>query len=550
MTVLIQSMAVQSIASAVRRAYELRAQSQNCHEPWKLFVQFLEAFVSLKAEEAMEILDQISDDPYFQPIALVLSQRATELFPEQGRAWFHLGRNLLVGDPESISALPALERAWELSPALRVQFAVGLSAAYLAAKRWSDSERICRQMLQWQPACADAYSNLSIALRRQHQPEAAVEAAREALHHEPDHYHAPNNLILALVDCCQFQEALATVHEYLARRPSDERLRLPLAELELRLGQWDKGWNDMDARFAVIPQLRAQLEAREHGAGVPRWRGESLAGKTLGIWLEQGYGDAILLIRFLPRFAKAVREQGGKLVFGCFGPLAELFRPLIPDDVEVDIDHLRPTDYHLPLMSACGAFGITEAEVSGASYLKAATPGVSKWRRQLKRDPRLHIALAWTGNHQQVRNDFRSLDMASLLALLGQEGVLFHSVNPEMAQVVSELAASGLPIVDQSASLNSFADTADLLKAVDAVVTICTATAHLAGALGAPTLLLLDKVGSFLWRCDEKRTPWYDSVRLLRQHQLGDWSPVIQQLRQHLATQAKVKAKTKTKRRT
>jgi len=535
-------MAVQSIASAVRRAYELRAQSQNCHEPWKLFVQFLEAFVSLKAEEAMEILDQISDDPYFQPIALVLSQRATELFPEQGRAWFHLGRNLLVGDPESISALPALERAWELSPALRVQFAVGLSAAYLAAKRWGDSERICRQMLDWQPACADAYSNLSIALRRQHQPEAAVEAAREALHHEPDHYHAPNNLILALVDCCQLQEALATAREYLARRPDDGRLLLSRAELELRLEQWNTGWADMDARFAAVPGLAAQLRERERQSGVPRWRGEPLAGKTLGIWLERDYGDAILLVRFLPHFARAVREQGGKLVFSCFGPLAELFRTFIPEGVEMEVDQPLTTDYHLPLMSACGAFGISEADVSGAAYLKAPTKGVARWRSKLRRDKRLHIALAWTGSPEQVCNDVRSLDQSSLRELLDQEGVLFHSVNPEVAPLVSELAASGLPIVDQSGALDSFVDTAELLKAVDAVVSTCTSTAHLAGAVGAPTLLLLDKVGSFIWRCDAKRTPWYDSVRIFRQHQLGDWSPVIEQLRQHLAHQAQAKA--------
>ena len=316
-----------------------------------------------------------------------------------------------------------------------------------------------------------------------------------------------------------------------------------MAELELRLGQWETGWANMDARFAAIPQLRAQLETREHHVGVPYWRAEPLAGKTLGIWLEQGYGDAILLIRFLPRFAQIVREQGGKLVFGCFGPLAELFRPLIPHDVEMDIDQLRPTDYHLPLMSACGAFGITEADVSGASYLKAPAQGASKWRRRLKRDPRLHIALAWTGNPEQVRNDVRSLGLPELLELLGQEGVLFHSVNPDVAHVVSELAAQGLPIVDQSAELSSFADTAELLKAVDAVVSTCTSTAHLAGAVGAPTLLLLDKVGSFLWRSDTQRTPWYDSIRILRQGQLGDWSPVMARLRQHLANQARAKAK-------
>lgn len=542
MTQLMNNPALLSLASAVQRAHELHANSQGGQEAWRLFAQILESFDALSAEEAMEVLRQICNVAYLQPVAFTLARRATERFPHHGHGWFHWGRCRLMGNPSATDAYPALERAWELSEDSRIDFAVCLSAAYLAARRWSDAERICRQMLEWQPACADAYSNLSIALRQQYQPEAAAEAARQALQCEPEHGHAPNNLVLALVDGCHFEEALATAREYLIRRPGDAHLQLPMAELELRLGQWDAGWTDMDARFAVVPALRAQLQTREGLLGVPHWRGEPLAGKTLGIWLEQGFGDAILLIRFLPRFAQIVREQGGKLVFGCFGPLANLFRPLIPDDVEMDVDHLRTTDYHLPLMSACGAFGITEADVSNAPYLKPGSQGVAKWRRRLKRDTRLHIALAWTGNPEQVRNAVRSLGLPDLLELLGQEGVLFHSVNPDAAQVVSELAASGLPIVDQSEALNSFADTAELLKAVDAVVSTCTSTAHLAGAVGARTLLLLDKVGSYLWGCDTQRTQWYDSVRILRQSELGDWKPIIQRLRKHLASQVEAKS--------
>jgi tetratricopeptide (TPR) repeat protein len=540
MTLLTEIPAMHGFTQALQRAHELSAQS---FDAWQSFTRMLEEFDHLSVDESMGALEQVSADRSLQPLAQTLSRRATERFPEHWRGWFFLGRNLLLGNQHSPDAYIALERAWELSPESRSEFAVCLSAAYLAVKRWSDAERVCRQVLEWQADCADAYSNLSIAQRRQFRPEAAVEAARRALHCHPEHHHAPSNLVLALNDACQFEKALAAVREYLARHPDDARLRLLMGELELRLGQWDRGWNDMDARFAVIPKLGAQLDARERLLGVPRWQGQSLADKTLGVWLEQGYGDAILLIRFLPRFVETVRQHGGKLVFGCFGPLAELFRSIIPDDVEVDVDCLRPTDYHLPLMSACGAFGITEADVCATPYIQACAKEVSDWRSLLKRDARLHIALAWTGNPQQIRNDFRSLDLTSLRQLLDQEGVLFHSVNPEVAQVVSELAAWGLPIVDQSAALDSFADTAAFLKAVDAVVSTCTSTVHLAGALGVPTLLLLDKVGSFLWRRDTHRTPWYDSVRILRQRKLGEWGPVLQRLRQHLATQARTKAK-------
>ncbi|MEP9320422.1 tetratricopeptide repeat-containing glycosyltransferase family protein [Pseudomonas sp. LABIM340] len=534
--------ALNNLADAVQQVYQLREQGIDCRRPWRLLEQILDAFEELPADEALAVLGQVVGDVHLLSVATVLSRRATERFPQSADGWFHLGFSQLMENMSAPAAYQALERAWELAPGSRTEFAVCLSAAYLAVRRWSDAERTCRQMLEWQPDCADAYSNLSIALRRLHQSEASVEAARQALICDPGHFHAPNNLILALVDTGRYQEALATTREYVSRLPTDMRLRLLLAELELRLGQWDTGWGNMDARFAVVQQLGQQLDIRENQLGVPRWHGEPLAGKTLGIWLEQGYGDAILLVRFLPRIAQQVREQGGKLVFGIFGPLEELFRPRVPYDVEMNIDHLRPTDYHLPLMSACGAFGVTEADVCGVPYLQASPQGISQWRRRLKRDPRLHIALAWRGNPQQVRDDVRSLDLPSLMTLLEQDGVLFHSVNPDAAQVVGELVAKGLPIVDHSAELNDFADTAELLKAVDAVVSTCTSTAHLAGALGVPTLLLVDKVGSYLWRCDTQLSLWYDSVRILRQETLGDWGPVVQRLRQHLVRQAEAKS--------
>lgn len=519
--------------TAAINAALLLQQGVECDEPWRVLLAILDSFERVSAEQAVHLLDQLEEFPSLLLIAQRLARRATERFPDLGPAWFRLGYIQLLGDRQSPDAYLALERAWAIDPEARPKIALCLSAAYLAVRRWSDAERTCRYAVEWQPENADAYSNLSIALRQQYQTDAAIEAARQALRIDPAHPHAPLNLALALVDSGRYGPAQALLREGLAAAPTDDRLRLPLAELELRLGQWDTGWANMHARFS-LPGLREQLVAREQTCGVPYWRGETLAGKTLGIWLEQGYGDAILLIRYLPLFAQRVREQGGTLVFGCFGPLVELFRPLIPEDVELDVDRLRPTDYHLPLMSGCAAFGVTEHGLPGKPYLAAVPERVEQWRSQLADDGRLHVALAWTGNPQQVRNEVRSLDPLALKALLATENVLFHSVNPAASAEVRELAALGLPIVDQSAALESFADTAALLGAVDVVLSCCTSTAHLAGAIGAPTFLMLDKVGSYLWGTDDDRSPWYDSLRILRQESLGDWTTVIGRAREHL----------------
>ncbi|MCY1422730.1 hypothetical protein D9M71_384230 [compost metagenome] len=337
------------------------------------------------------------------------------------------------------------------------------------------------------------------------------------------------------MDCWRFEEARDYLRDAVRRQPESGNLRLMLGEIELRLGQWSSGWANMHARFH-LPELRAQLERRERECGIPIWRGEPLQGRTLGIWLEQGYGDAILLVRYLPLLAERVRAMGGRLVFGCFAPLLELFRPLVPPGVALDVDQLRPTDFHLPLMTACAAFDLEPSMLSGRPYLSADPQRIATWRKRIGGgDGRLHVALAWTGNPDQVRNDIRSLTSSALDSLLDIGGVTFHSLNPAVAEHVRELQGWGFDIQDWSACLHDFGDSAALISSVDLVITTCTASAHLAGAVGAPTLLMLDRVASFFWGLEEHRTCWYDSVRLLRQARLGDWSDVVARVHQELA---------------
>lgn len=502
---------------------------------WLLFDELLTRFDSLAENEALPLVAQIIDQAGAPHIARMLARRATERFGDSAFAWYLYGRSLLLISANAKEAGPLLERAWALDPNADPLLPLCRAAAFIAGKRYVEAEQACRYMLKRQPGSADAFSNLGVALRMQYRSAEAVKACEAALRLDPEHPHAHVNLALALIDDWRFDDALVFLRRMVEKHPEDDRLRLPLGELELRLGQWQSGWANMHARFSLTG-LREQLYAREHDCGVPQWRGESLEGRTLGVWLEQGYGDAIWLIRFLPMIAERVRAEGGKLVFGCFGPVADLFRPLIPHDVMLNVDFLAPTSYHIPLMSCGALFGFASDSLPGTPYLNAGPNRIGRWRKKLGvGDGKLHVALAWTGNPVQPRNDARSLPVLQLEKLLAIDNVVFHSVNPNCSEVATTLRQKGLNVIDWGPELTNFISTAALLQAVDCVVTTCTSTAHLAGAVGAPTVLMLDRVGSFIWGREQESSPWYDSIRIIRQKHFGDWSDVVDATRAALA---------------
>ncbi|MFA9441433.1 tetratricopeptide repeat protein [Uliginosibacterium sp. sgz301328] len=537
---------VSRFVAVAQSCIQASAQDPNASEHWRLFDELLVSFNDVAEQDALPLIEQIMNEGAMRFVARTLARRATERFAHNARAWYLYGRTALIISSDSPEAGPALERAWSIDPDADLLLPLCRAAAFVAGKQYPEAEAACHEMLRRAPDSADAYSNLAIAMRGQFRTNESIAAAEAALKIDPAHEHAPLNLALSLVDAWRFDDALTLLRHTIAQRPDDDRIRLPLGELELRLGIWQSGWSNMHARFS-LPGLREQLRAREQECGVPHWRGEPLEGRTLGVWLEQGYGDSILLIRFLPLMAERVRALGGKLVFGCFGPLVELFRPLIPADVELNVDFLKQTDFHTPLMSLCAPFGFGNDTLPGEAYLGADDADVAQWRKRLGvGDGRLHIALTWTGNPQQTRNDIRSLPLAQLEELLATENVVFHSVNPAASALVATLRDKGFNVIDWGPELKDFITTAALLQAADGVVTTCTSIAHLAGAVGAPTLLMLDRVASFIWGAEHERTAWYDSIRIVRQAHYGDWSDVVARTREALTVQAKA-ASTRSK---
>ncbi len=313
---------------------------------------------------------------------------------------------------------------------------------------------------------------------------------------------------------------------------ADPQIQFSIAMLQLMRGDFRNGWINFEARWQGSPELR------HSPAFCPerRWRGEPLMGKTLLIWGEQGHGDALQFIRFVPTVAKLAHDAGGAVVCCTFPPLIELFkRSLAGHGVTVlpsDIPELPGFDYQIPLASLPLALGVTlEALPAPASYLSPAPEKVDHWRGRLQTGNALKIGLVWTGSRTHQRNPLRAVPPEQLAhALAGHTGATFYSLQKDASEDVARMEAAGLHIVDPTAALQSFDDTAALISNLDLVVTVCTSVAHLAAALGKPTWLLLDVNPHWVWMTERADSPWYPTIRLYRQRAYQDWSAPLQEL--------------------
>jgi hypothetical protein len=330
----------------------------------------------------------------------------------------------------------------------------------------------------------------------------------------------------------RFEDSEAALHAALAIDPSAVQAAVDLADLELRRGDWSSAWPRFEARLA--------REDREQNNVVsvmrrlcPRWQGEALAGKTLVVHSEQGSGDDIQMVRFVPQLAARVRDEGGRLVLAVRRALQPLFARFYADCVSIEEGPLDSPDYALPLMSLPLVLGIEPEQVRGAPYLHADASAGAAWLERISArepDAMWHIGLVWSGSPTHRRDAKRSIPLAELTPLLALPDVVFHPLTPGRDEDVAELAARGFRLCDLSAAYeHGFDDVAAHLSALDALVTIDSAPLHLGGALGQRVLAMLDHVSHWSWG-NEETQPWYDSVELFRQPQPAQWAPVVERV--------------------
>jgi len=303
--------------------------------------------------------------------------------------------------------------------------------------------------------------------------------------------------------------------------PGDMGARFDLAEILLMQGEFTRGWREYRFRYKLNHTIMFGRHVQK-----PRWEGQPIAGKTLLIHDEQGYGDTF---QFLRMVTWARELSGARIILEvkqeCFS-LA--MRSGVCEEVIMQGTLPRHFDLHCELMSLPMAMELQLDQLPGQMpYLYADSQRIEKWRARLAGLPGPLVGLVWAGRPEHANDARRSMALADL-APLAQKGITFLALQKGPAASQAETPPAGMSIVSLSDEITDFDDTAAILTLADTLVSVDSSPVHLAGALGRPALVMLPFVPDWRWLLDRNDSPWYPGVRLFRQPAEGQWQEVVQ----------------------
>ena len=450
-------------------------------------------------------------------------ERAVALKPDYGDAHLNLSAILL-----DLGRLDEAElhgrRAVALKPnAAEARFALG------AVQHWQgrldDAVTSYLEAIRVRPSYPEAWCNLGAVRQDQHAFDEAAAALAEALRLRPNYAKAHYNQGSLLQEQGRVDEALACYRRAQALAPDDADAHWNEALLRLARGEFPAGWAKYEWRWRRKGNAPRPLP-------MPPWQGEPLAGRSILLHAEQGFGDTIQFVRY----ARLVKDKdASSVVVECQPELARLLGSCAGIDRIVARGGPAPSaDCHAPLPSLPGLFGTTLDTIpADIPYLAADPELVAAWRQRLGPGP--NVGLVWRGNRLNTRDASRSIAADRIAPLLTVSGFNWVSLqNDARPDELSTLSRYG-KIRDFGAELTDWADTAALVCALDLVITVDTAVGHLAGALGRPAWIMLAYVAHWCWLTGRSDSPWYPTARLFRQSPRRAWDKVLAEIRRELA---------------
>jgi tetratricopeptide (TPR) repeat protein len=337
-------------------------------------------------------------------------------------------------------------------------------------------------------------------------------------YHSDTWYNRGNNL----QEMGLYREALASYEKTLTMTPENQKAHFNDGACRLLLGDFKEGWKQYEWRWKA-PDNIAQLQKHIK----PRWVGESLLGKRIYLDVEQGLGDMIQFVRFV----KTIADLGAYVLLPCVDSLADLFRNVEGVGKIILNGQAYPElDYHCPLMSVPFVLGIELATLPNkVPYLYSDEKKCEEWLNRLGKKTKLRVGLVWSGNPEFGNDHNRSIPLEKL-SYLNSDKIEWHSLHKECRESDESILKQRGDIHFWGEHIESFSDTAALIDLMDLVISVDTAVAHLAGAMNKPVWILLPFSPDWRWLIGRDDSPWYQSAKLFRQTEYGNWDEVIQRV--------------------
>jgi len=388
-------------------------------------------------------------------------------------------------------------------------------------KQHDEAAGLAERVLQTNPGCALAYQVLGLVCSERGRPQEAIPLLAKAVALQPDLVHTHNGLGRCYSLLGDLDRALHHFDIALCLQPDHAFAHFNRAMIWLKQGRYRDGWVEYEWRWNCGLVQRTVIPR-------PRWDGSPLNGRGIMVHTEQGLGDAIQFVRFLPE----LKRQGGKVVLACQKALHALLRPLPCVDEWFPIDEPGQISFELycPLLSLPGVLGVDEKTIPRqVPYVFAEPERLERWRGRLEALPGMKVGVCWQGSPTFAADRYRSMPLANFEPLAKVPGVSLVSLQKGAGTEQIEPNRSLVPLtawddLDRDAA---FMDTAAVMQHLDLVITTDTAAAHLAGALGRPVWVLLSVAGDWRWLIDRADSPWYPTMRLFRQKLFGNWGGVV-----------------------
>ncbi|CAN2041792.1 protein O-GlcNAc transferase [Candidatus Magnetomoraceae bacterium gMMP-15] len=376
-----------------------------------------------------------------------------------------------------------------------------------------------KQAVSIKPDNFKVYYNMGIAMQKQGRFDEAASCYKMVVSIKPDFAQAFYNMGVALSNNASFDKAIECYEQAVSIKPDFVDAQYNLGTALLRVGDLKKGFEKYEWRLK-------KEGAEKRNFLKPIWDGSEFKGKILLVYTEQGFGDAIQFIRYINK----LKKLGGTLLIECHSSLVRLFSSIINKKcIVVRGSEVPEFDMHIPLMSLPHLFKTELNSIPKDSpYLYPPEDADNEILNIIKAyDNKTKVGFVWSGNPKHGHDSKRSCDLFYFKPLFELSDFIFFSL-----QKVGIKA--NFPVIDLSELLHDFADTASVISNLDLIITVDTATAHLAGALAKPVWVLLPFKSDWRWLLNRKGSPWYPSMKLFQQSKSGDWTNVISRISKDL----------------